>query len=415
MSKFRKCALPECPTEARAKGNFCSDRHASRARNRRYDAKRRGPAKGVPAARPVPAEKTPEELQLSELRGTLLRTQRSLAVAKAKSEDLVEAVYRASRDAMVVLGPVPQPQPVFKLSKADRKHDETALIHTTDWQLGKLTESYDMDTCEARVKLMAFKIGMLTEIQRTAHPVSRCHIMAGGDMVENVDIFPGQAYEIEETLFAQMFRAVRILVNLIEDMLAVFEVVEFTGEPGNHGRFGRRGQFPAGDNADRMVYKIASQHFANNPRVIWHGDSGGWHQIVDVGKYRAMLIHGDEIKSFGGNTPAFGLLRKGTAWASGVVDGGFDDIYFGHFHTPMMLTLPNGKHMYGTGSTESDNAYAAEFVAARGKPSQRLHFIDPRKGRVTAEYQLYLDEEEGSSHGRFSTSSSPADESIEAT
>lgn len=353
---------------------------------------------------PTPATMSLEEFDRSEsekneLRGALRRSNTALARAKAKSADLVEAVYRASYDAMIVLGPVPNPPVSFKLSQKDRKHDETALIHTTDWQLGKLTESYDMATCEKRIELMSNKINLLTEIQRSAHPVTRAHVMFGGDIVENVDIFPGQAYEIEETLFDQMFRAVRIGVNLIERMLTIFEFVEVTGEPGNHGRIGRKGQFPAKDNADRMVYHIIARHFATNPRVLWHEDSGGWHQIVKVGAYTAMLIHGDEIKSFGGNTPAFGLLRKGTAWASGVVKGGFDDIYFGHFHTPMMLTLPNGQHMYGTGSTESDNQYAAEFVAARGKPTQRLHFIDPRKGRVTAEYTMYLDEDDDETQG----------------
>jgi len=334
-----------------------------------------------------------DQAEKDELRGALRRSQATAARARAKSEDLIEAVYKAVKDAMLVLGPVPNPPAPKKLSKRDMGHDEVALIHATDWQLGKVTESYNMDICENRVERFADKINILTEIQRAAHPVSRAHLMFGGDMVENVCIFPGQAYEVEDTLFGQMFRCVRIGVNLIERLLTMFEVVEATGEPGNHGRFGMKGQFPKQDNADRMVYEIIYQHFKANPRVVWNGDGSGWHQMVRIGNYTAMLIHGDEIRSFGGNTPAFGLLRKGTAWASGVTEK-FDDIWFGHFHTHMTLTLPGGGHMYGTGSTESDNAYAAEFVAARGRPSQRLAFVDPRKGRITAEYQVYLDDED---------------------
>jgi len=30
-------------------------------------------------------------------------------------------------------------------------------------------------------------------------------------------------------------------------------------------------------------------------------------------------------------------------------------------------------------------------MAASGMPSQRLHFVDPLKGRVTAQYQVWLD------------------------
>ena len=44
-----------------------------------------------------------------------------------------------------------------------------------------------------------------------------------------------------------------------------------------------------------------------------------------------------------------------------------------------------------TGSPESDNGYAKEFVAAVGKPSQRLHFVDPARGRVTSEHTLWLE------------------------
>lgn len=332
------------------------------------------------------------KIEMDELRSQVRRTRTELAKAKAKSVDLVAAVYQASKDAAVILGPVPPVVPYKTITRGRKDKDEVALLHTSDWQLGKLTETYNMRVCEERLELLADKVNLLTEIQRSAHPVSRVHVMFGGDIVEGVDIFPGQAYEIEESLYGQLFTAVRLGVQLVRRLKSMFDVVEVTGEPGNHGRLGRKGQFPARDNSDRMAYKIMSQAFLGDKQVIWHEDSGGWHQIVQIGTYRALLIHGDEIKSFGGNIPAFGLLRKGTAWSSGVVPGGFQDIYYGHFHTPMELTLPNGGVMYGVGSTESDNAYAAEFVAARGLPSQRLHFIDPRKGRVTAQYKIILDE-----------------------
>ena len=105
-----------------------------------------------------------------------------------------------------------------------------------------------------------------------------------------------------------------------------------------------------------------------------------------------MLAHGDEIKSFGGNVPAFGILRKCNAWASGAIPFQFQDVYLGHFHTPMTLTLANAGRVFVTGSPESGNAFAAEFVAATGIPSQRLHFVDPARGRVTSEHTIWLDE-----------------------
>ena len=110
--------------------------------------------------------------------------------------------------------------------------------------------------------------------------------------------------------------------------------------------------------------------------------------MVEVGAYRALLVHGDQVKSFGGNVPAYGLLRKGNAWASGAIPESFQDIYVGHMHQPMALQLANGGMIYMTPSTESGSAYAREFMAAHGRPGQRLHFIEPAKGRVTASYLI---------------------------
>lgn len=371
-----KCLLPECKIET-TRPKYCSESHSRRARQRQ-----------------VVVDEDRESTETIELRAALRRTQAALGRAKAKTEDLVDAVYKASRDAALASGPyVRVPTPV--MHKTGPGASEVALLHATDWQYGKRTDSYDRAKCEERVKLLADKVDLLTRVQRTEHPVDQAVVLFGGDMLEGLNIFPGQAYEVDSTLYEQLFGVSKLMGDLVRRLLANFKNVSVWAEEGNHGRLGRKGDWPRTDNTDLMAYEIAKQSLSeeiSRDRLVWHPRQT-WHQIIEIGAYRAMLIHGDEIKSFGGNTPAFGLLRKGTAWSSGVTET-FKDIYFGHYHTPMSLTLPNGGTMFGTGSTESDNAYAAEFVAAKGKPSQRLHFIDPRKGRVTAEYKVYLDDDE---------------------
>lgn len=325
--------------------------------------------------------------QIEELRQALQRQQNATRRAKAKTDALVEAVYIAAKDAAVMFGPPVVPNK----PKADRrkKGAEVALIHATDWQLGKRTGDYDIEKCNERIMRFADKIEQLTEIQRADHPVKDCVVMFGGDMVEGISVFPGQAFEVDAHLFEQLFATANLMQNMIVQLLTVFDNVSVVCEYGNHGRIGRRGDFPGSDNVDRMAYHIAGRHFAENDRVQWQ-ESGDWHQIVTVGNYKALLVHGDEIKSFGGNTPAFGILRKCNAWSTGVVDS-FHDVYMGHFHTPMTLTMANGGQIYVSGSPESENVYAAEFVAAKGKPSQRLHFIDPEGARVTGSYIVWLD------------------------
>ena len=326
------------------------------------------------------------EAEIADLRAALKTAQQKEARAKKRSDDMVEAVYQAARDAARAT-PTRKPVPFKKDTRKGKT--EVALVHATDWQLGKRTVSFGVSTLAKRIEQFTEKVMTLTDIQRADHPVKECTLMFGGDMVEGIGIFPGQAYEVEAHLFEQLFEATSVMETMEASLAGFFEKVHVVCEYGNHGRLGRKGDMPAGDNIDRMAYRIASERTAHLKNVSWQMSSN-WYQIVNIGSYRALLVHGDEINSFGGNTPAFGILRKVNAWSTGVVEE-FQDCYMGHWHTPMTLTMANAGRIFVTGSPESHNEYARAFIAAVGQPSQRLHFVDPVKGRTTAEYTVWLD------------------------
>lgn len=327
-----------------------------------------------------------EELAtIEDLRAALKRAQQQVRKYKAQSDEIVEAVYRAALDA----GKATPPGKPLNVSKDKRKGKaEVALIHATDWQLGKKSVSYDVKTCAQRMEQFIDKVVQITDIQRAHHPVRECVLMLGGDMVEGIDIFPGQAWEIEAHLFEQLFETSRIIEQMVLTLGQNFEKVRVVCEYGNHGRIGRYGVSPKSDNIDLFAYRVAR----DRTRGVWTDwqMSEAWYQVFSIGKYRALLVHGDEVKSFGGNTPLFGIMRKVNSWAAGVIEP-FTDCYMGHWHTPHSATLANGGRVFVTGSPESHNEYAREFVAATSKPSQRLHFIDPEKGRVASEYVVWLD------------------------
>jgi hypothetical protein len=307
--------------------------------------------------------------------------------AKARGDEYIEAVYRAASDAAQYVGASPVEPPA-----RDRRTNppEVALWHLTDWQGGKKTETYDRTIMRTRIMRYVEKANEITDIQRADHPVKHGVLLFTGDMVEGVSIFPGQVWELDGTLYEQMFDVADLMIWTIKQALHTYETVEVIAEYGNHGRLGRKGDgIKASDNVDRMVYNIVRQRLADEPRLTRFQTDGGWYQNFSIGNYKAMAIHGDEIKSFGGNIPAYGILRKANQWASGVLPA-FRDLYIGHYHQSMQLQLANGGSVFMTGSPESDNIYAHEFVAATGDPSQRLHFINPEKGRVTSEYRIWL-------------------------
>jgi hypothetical protein len=319
------------------------------------------------------------ESNLIELKKALLHSQRAEAKAKFKTANLIDAVYEAAANSLLS---TPRPKIIPPIKDTRKGKPEVALVHLTDWQAGKKTVSYDIPALSSRIEEMIKKVLSLTEIQRAHHPVRECVVMLGGDMVEGVSIFPGQQYEIGAHLYEQMFEVVRIIEGAIRSLAQSFEKMTVVCEFGNHGRLGKKGDMPAGDNIDRMAYQIAANNCKDIKHVKWQM-SDDWYQIFHIGNYKVLLVHGDEIGSFGN------ILRKVSAWSTGVVEP-FNDCYMGHFHTPTALTMANGGRIFVTGSPESHNEYARTFIAAVGKPSQRIHFVDPDKGRVTAEYVCWL-------------------------
>lgn len=338
----------------------------------------------------------PADPQVEELQRTIRSLNQRLTKATARTDEIVGAIERAFHDAITARPPIKAPP----RDRRTRTRNETALWHTTDWQLGKVTESYSTEIGVERVGLFADKAIELTEIQRAHHPVRDCLIAFGGDLLENTNTFPGQVYEIDSPRHAPITHQLAAVVDAGESIcrkaLAVYEKVTAVFEPGNHGRIGRPGEFNRFDNFDAIAGAQIAYRLRAEPRFTYV-TAYSWFQKIEIGNYRAMLIHGDEVKGFGGNIPMYALTRKGNAWKSGAAGwamrpehGAFDDIYVGHFHNENEATLAAGGKIYMTGSTESDNPYAAEFVAASAQPSQRLHFVDPDKGRVTSRHQIYV-------------------------
>ena len=324
-----------------------------------------------------------------ELERALATTQRALARAKHKTEDLVDAVYRGAKDASVIVGkPSPLPRPPADRRKAGDA--EVALLHMTDWQVGKETTSYGSVLAAERVRRVVAKTIRLTEIQRADHPIKKCVLMLGGDLIEGTQIFAAQAWQVDSEAFAQVFLAASLVEQTVLTLLDRFDTVEVAEVAGNHGRLGRKGEGPRGDNWDRIIGRIARDRLGRQRRLTWMENETNWHAMVQIGNYKALLVHGDQVQGGGGQLPAYGIFKKAAAWASGVTEP-FQDVYLGHYHSAFSVTLPNGGRVFMTPSIESGSEYAREFIAMKGKPGQRLHFIDPRHGRITSEHMIWCD------------------------
>ena len=332
------------------------------------------------------------EQVISDLRQALHRAHSQVRAARDRNAELVRVTHQAAYDAMMAQGPIPQVRPPNR-DRRRKGTPEVAVWDMGDWQGSKRTVSYDTPTMQRRVLQFTEKAELLTSIHRADHPVRKAALIFGGDMVEGLFNFPTQAFEIDATLHEQYVVVSRLIVEVIRRALSIYEHVTVVPEWGNHGRIGsKRDAVPRSDNIDRMCFTLAREILtaAGEGNRLTFPDSPEDIQRLEIGNYRALVMHGDEVGRNGFASPAT-IVRHVTAWQSGAYPWEFRDCYVHHYHQHMEFPLPNGRgSVFFTGSTESDNRYARDQMASAALPSQRLHFIEPDKGFVTSQHKIVL-------------------------
>ncbi len=324
--------------------------------------------------------------EIERLKAAHRKALRKLDDRDLQKRELIEAVYQAAQEAATAMNLKPVAPPKADKRQAD---DEVAILILSDWQLGKITPTYNSEICADRILQLAEKVNKLVEIQRKAHPVKEIRVYLLGDLIEGEDIFPGQAHLVDASLYNQVFHGGEILAGLIRTLAGSFENVKVVGVIGNHGRLGRKGTFHPESNADAMMYRIASMLVKEQKNVEWvetlaKGERA-WFATDEVKGKTWFLFHGDQVSGGFAGFPWYGFGKKLQGWNMTVAP--FHYSVAGHFHTPTRMYL-NGITHWSGGSTESSNTYAQEQLASAGEPCQWLLFQHPEG--VTAEYLIRL-------------------------
>ena len=315
------------------------------------------------------------------------RLARQLHEVKHRRADYLETVRLAVQDSVgrVEIAPVRVPP-----RRADSGKVMIAML--SDLQTGKITPDYNTEVCRERVLRYADEIIHIAREQRVRSLV----VPILGDVLENCDIFPGQQYLIDSTLYAQVFETTPVIIaDFLRRLLGYFETVRVEAVQGNHGRIGRRGQFSGADNADKMVYRVVKLLLRNEPRLEFNiadrdGAESAWYGLLEVGNYTALLFHGDQIRGHSG-LPWYGFQKKVNSWASGGIRPGvtFQDAMCGHFHQLARIPL-NHRTVWVNGSVESYNTFAQEQLAGQSDPMQWVLVCDPERGIIVSSYGVRL-------------------------
>ncbi len=333
------------------------------------------------------------------LRSACASLQEKLAQEQERTELVVGAAYRGARDATAGMT-IPY-VPAKKRVNASGGPEEWCIPIVSDLQLGKKTPNYSSDVCAERMVRYSDKIDALIDLGRSNHPIKHAATAWLGDMVEGEDIFPGQKDKIDSSTIKQALKdGPEIMLPWCFRMLDQVETLDVFAVDGNHGRFGRKGQFSQETNADRMLYIMCDEILKREPkyrdRVKFHyceyaelGDNeANWYVVLKAGEYRALCVHGYQFKGSMG-FPWYGLAKKVYPWKAGVIRDTFQDVFMGHFHQLGLIPL-NDIKVYANGSTESYNTFAQETLASMSDPAQWLLFAQPEKGRIAAAYDVDL-------------------------
>jgi hypothetical protein len=268
-----------------------------------------------------------------------------------------------------------------------------AVAILADWQLGKKEDDYDSKTCHERLVRYAHEVVAMTKVFRNIAPIKHLRVWVLGDIVEGEDIFPGQNWEIDSSLYSQVaVNGPAIFRDVLNIWLEEFEDIEVAAVMGNHGRIGRPGHFNPETNMDRILYKILDLMYLENDRIKFTIPDGygkkSWYYVDSIGNYSTMLLHGDQFSAPSGSQ--YSYYKKVMGWKDCGIPEKFQDVYMGHYHQSVKMTL-GSTILRISPSPESSNGFAQETLGVMGRPAQDLMFVDPVKGSVLSEHTIYLD------------------------
>jgi hypothetical protein len=336
------------------------------------------------------------EMLTAELR----KMSADLSREKAKKVDLEEAIILAAQTSFATLPALKLPAP--NLARKPGRDPEVAYAHCSDWHIG-----FDpLEVTQRRVDEYRDKIVRITEIQRADHQVDDIHLAFLGDICHGEQIYPASPYEQTASLIDQAITdGADLVCRFIVDLLATFRNIHIPWLAGNHGWLGARkgGVYDPDSNLDRAMGLIVQRRLeasgVSPSRITFDIPRAkrnlfGSMTVDRVGEWSVLLLHGHLLKgqsSYGG-LPYYGFDKKGLSLGH-LGDHGtlpqFKDISCGHYHRIASIPIMSDQ-LRVCGTLQSQTSFEVETLATFSRPAQYLMFVEPKAGRVTAEYPVWL-------------------------
>ena len=330
------------------------------------------------------------ELEIKDLK----KRTKDLEARLLDQENLIERITIASTD--------PLPKPKFRV-KANRskKPSRTILLPIFDAQYGQRVRredtiggvgGFDSEVFASRLKTYVEKVSALMVNYAGGHSIEGLVFALGGDMVEGDEIFSGQEWQLELNPAEQVMGIRDHLAYAIDALMGVgaslgVKQASVLAVPGNHGTIGgrKKGARPKSYNWDMIVYKLLEERLANHPIKNFVIEGAG-NCIFDIAGNLFGMVHGDEVKGWGG-LPFYGLTRQ-DARNIRTLNVIPQYVLLGHHHQPASIPIGYGEYLMSGNWVGANNLSG---VVGSNTPSQWCFGVSPEHG-VCDRFLLYLDD-----------------------
>jgi len=276
--------------------------------------------------------------------------------------------------------------------------EEDAVLLLSDLHAGEVVRAeelnglnkYNFDICTKRLKYLSDSIRDIVKNKLTGYKFKKLHILGLGDFVSGCiheELLEGNDGNIIEWTTNLAY----VLAQMIRELATDFELIEFVGVVGNHGRLTKKPRFKYRYvNWDYVCYQMLSMFLANQKNVKFFIPKSFW-TLHTINHNSFLLLHGDNIKS-SLSIPWYGISKM-VANLKELLEANnqkFNYVVLGHFHNRGLLDNVKGETIIN-GSLIGGNEYSIGKLFTSSEACQHFCGVHSKRG-VTFSYKIKVQE-----------------------
>lgn len=271
------------------------------------------------------------------------------------------------------------------------KKSEEMLVVISDCQIGSKTDQdyvdgisrFDTGTFLVRLERFKNAVCKLVSERQSIANLDTMRILLLGDIIDGMDIFNSQAYELDISVIDQVTTAFQSISSVISYWSTKVPKITVHALPGNHGSLGRDAN--PRDNWEFLIYKLMESQLKGHSNISFEITRAPFLTTEFLG-WQFLLTHGDEIK---GRLPAAGAMKAEGEWRGVLKGKDFDYFIFGHHHRHMQIETNRGE-LLCNGCWPGGSNYSIGKLQLISRPSQLVLGLTKEEG-ISYRYKVDLE------------------------